>query len=735
MKTRIHKKNVSALTAEGFKICFWSEWNYDLLKYIQVRQRQGMSKKTYADAIIMADTETSKKMADPKTDEDHHNHVCAWSLAIRAYGKNIVVLWGIKPSDLAECLDRIRKGIPADEVSVYFHNLPYDWIFTRLFMFAKFGFPKKQLNVKPLYPLQIKFENGLVLKDSLMLSQRSLEKWGKDMEVEHAKAVGKWDYDTIRNQKTFWPSKDELLYMCNDVLCGVECIDATMKSLHKTLGSLPLTATGIVRNEAREEGRRYHAHDWAVKILPETYDEIIIQEICYHGGYTHGNKYAMNVLFPSIYKTCHDFVKCKDFSSSYPFTQLVEKFPAERFWKPKRKIFTPDYILGSMEEFAFIFKIKMTNLELRNKRDPMPVISSSKFLLSMNAVTDNGRVRSADYGEMYVNEIDFKMIWDQYNLDQEGVLVIEDVRVAYKDYLPRWFTDYVYKRYELKCKLKNEDAVLYAIEKAKLNSIYGMTAQKVVKDEIMELYEDQEISGEMHKAGEYLVKEDFDREKEYQTYRNNKNTFLPYCLGIWVTSYAQRNLFLLGACVPENEIWVYSDTDSVYATDFDEKKVAAYNEECKRRLKERGYNGVVVGDEEYWPGIAEDDGIYAQFKALHAKCYVKRKLLAVGENFVMVDKDLKITVAGVPKKGAKSLDNDINLFKDGFLFDGETSGKLQHYHYFVESIYEDENGNETGDSIDLQPCDYIIKPTRDTGDDIFSDFKEENIIDYEAQAE
>ena len=733
MKTRLHKKNVRALTAEECRPVFWSDWDYDLLKYVQIRQRQGMSKKTYADCIIMADTETSRKTENPTSDEDHHNHVCAWSVAIRAYHQNIVVLWGTRPSEMADCFENIRSHLPADDVFIFFHNLPYDWVFLRKFLFRKFGNPSKQLNVKPLYPLQIRFDNGLVLRDSLMIAQRSLEKWCEDMQVEHAKAVGKWEYAKIRHQKTFRPTRDELLYMCNDVLGGVECLDATIVMLHKTLGSLPLTATGIVRNEAREAGRQFNAHDWAVKILPETYDEIEIQELCYHGGYTHGNKYAMGILFPSIYKMCKDFVKCKDFSSSYPFTQLSEKFPAERFWKPKRKTFTADYVLSSMEDFAFIFLIKVKDLKLRNERDPMPVISSSKCIISLNAVTDNGRVRSADYVELYVNEIDFKLIYDQYVLGDN--LIIENMRAAYKDYLPRWFTDYVYKRYELKCRLKGVDPVLYAIEKAKLNSIYGMTAQKTVKDDLEELYEDREIDGELHKAGEYLVKEGFDREEEYKKYLKNRNTFLPYCLGIWVTSYAQRNLFRLGACVPEGEIWIYSDTDSVYATDFDEDKLKAYNDECKKKLLDRGYGAVVIDGHEYWLGVAEDDGIYAQFKALHAKCYCKRKLIVQGDNFVIVDRDIKITVAGVPKKGFKSLGNDINKFKDGFLFDGETSGKLQHYHYFIDEIYEDADGNETGDSIDLQKCDYVIKPTGDTDANIFSDFKEVDVIEYEEAEE
>ena len=120
MKTRIHKANVMALESEGFKVCYWEDFDYSILKYIQIRQRQGRSKSTYADCIIMADTETSKKMLQPKSDTDNHNHVCAWSIAFRAYGMNIAVLWGKKPSDFPRMLRRVLEYVGCDEVKVFF---------------------------------------------------------------------------------------------------------------------------------------------------------------------------------------------------------------------------------------------------------------------------------------------------------------------------------------------------------------------------------------------------------------------------------------------------------------------------------------------------------------------------------------------------------------------------------------------------------------------------------------
>ena len=73
------------------------------------------------------------------------------------------------------------------------------------------------------------------------------------------------------------------------------------------------------------------------------------------------------------------------------------------------------------------------------------------------------------------------------------------------------------------------------------------------------------------------------------------------------------------------------------------------------------------------------------------------------------DGEIHITVAGVPKKkGALCLKNDLDQFIPGFIFDGQKTGKTTHVYYYVDQIYTDEHGNETGDSISLIPCDYEL---------------------------
>ena len=98
----------------------------------------------------------------------------------------------------------------------------------------------------------------------------------------------------------------------------------------------------------------------------------------------------------------------------------------------------------------------------------------------------------------------------------------------------------------------------------------------------------------------------------------------------------------------------------------------------------------------------------------------------------LYDQELVITVAGVPKaKGKKCLLDDIRNFKEGFIFSGIITGKKTHTHYIVPDIYIDEDGNETGDSIDLSPCDYLLAKTDYEDFDPFNQIEEVYIQTYD----
>lgn len=691
---KAYERNVHSMQ---YEFVHYKKFDFTKLNNISYLYRSGRGDTTsYNDVIMMIDTETSKKKPDvPVTQKDGSikwetcaNHVVAWTLSIRAFHHNICTLYGRKPSTLAQTMLRIHIQMSGQKTIFYCHNLSYDHYFLRRFFNELYGLPVHQLNTKPHYPIMIEWGNGIILKDSLILFQRKLEKVAEDLDVEHKKQVGKWDYDKIRNQNTPL-SQDELDYIECDTLAGVESIDAYMTQLGKRIYSMPYTATGIPREEARKRGK-HKAHEFYLKIAPN-FQQYLKLEQCFHGGFTHGNRHYINQLIN--WKP----IQCFDFASSYPFIMCAFKFAIEKFMPIEDC--DADFITSQKEDYAYTFKFIATNIRLKSDDEPMPALQFSKCLKTINPILDNGRILAANFVCIYLTEWDLAVIQDQYDWDRH---ICTEVEFASKRYLPRWFTDYVYECFTSKCMLKGEnDPVSYALSKSKVNSLFGMCAQKPLKPNIIEDAE----------TGEYYIQDFDDPEMAYNEHVAKASSILPYFWGCEITSAAFYNIHQLIKCC---RLPLYSDTDSCYGIDWNMQKVEEYNQHCKDMLLANGYGAVVKDGREFWLGVAEHDpeeDTYTEFKYMGAKRYCGRNA-TTGK--------LKITVAGVPKKkGAECLNDDISNFSPGFIFDGKKTGKKTHVYIPAENgIYIDENGNETGDSISLLPCDYRL--------DVI------NVVDWEA---
>lgn len=662
-----------------YTMCFWRDWNYNFLKKVNCTiTRRGRASHTVNECVIMADTETSKTAGHES--EVYDNYVVAWTISIRAAGCNIATLYGTRPDEHIECISKIMDALRGDWTYVFYHNLSYDWVFLRKFYFEKFGYPDRQLNTKPHYPISIQFENGLILRDSLILAQRSLQRWAADLDVEHKKACGKWQYDKIRTQhETF--TADELTYIEHDTLAGVECIDALRATLGKHISTMPYTATGIVRERFRKVAKKNRGREWFLRQCLD-YEFVRLSERVYHGGYTHQNRFMKSDVINSLY-TGGDPVQCYDLASSYPFALISEKYPAGKF-HPYHDC-KPDVILKAAENYSFMFVIDLYDVRLKDSLFPMPLLQYSKAEMTVNEVMDNGRILAADFVRIPLCEVDLKLIAEQYTYNEEYT-ECKNVIFSGKQYLPKWFTDFVYSLFHDKTMLKGGDPVLYSLSKSMLNSCYGMCCQHVMQNGISEDYD----------TGEYITVNHQD-EENYQKYLDNINTFLPYQVGIWCTSYAMKNLFELSQCLNDVHDWIYTDTDSCYGFNWNVEKIEAYNQKRIDLMHDRGYEGIEHNGRIYYLGIAELDKECTEFKGIHSKCYCYRDTKG----------ELHITVAGVPKSGVKCLGDDINNFTVGFTFPGTETGKLTHTHIFTDRI-EERDGILYGDSVNLSPCDYVI---------------------------
>lgn len=618
------------------------------------------------------------------------NHVVIWTLSIRLFNLNIATLYGRKPSELTDCIKRILEVLEGNKTFMYIFNMSYDYVFLRKFFNRDFGLPVKQLNVKPHYPVSIEYENGLILKDALILAQRKLSKWAEDLCVDHQKANGDWDYKKCRHQNT--PiSETELHYAEYDTLAGVECLDTLKNQLNKTMGSMPLTSTGILRERVQKAGKENDARKWFLKNKP-TFRQYSKQVVMYHGGYVHGNRHHLNELIRGL-------IEGGDFASSYPYC-LFMKYPKSSFVEIEPK--SVDFILEHSKDYAFMFKLILVDVELKDDSIAMPFLQYSKTLYTINEICDNGRIIACDYAEIICNELDLSIIADQYEI---GKSICTDVEAAEKDYLPRWFTDIVYDLFVAKTQLKDVDDVQYTVSKYMLNACYGLCCQRWDKPEIIEDEDGSYHEDESHEFVDLFETgkiKSMTCEELYEKHVKKRTTILPYVIGCYCTSYATVNLFKLGSMC---ETWLYSDTDSCYGLNWDKKKVEEYNNGCIEFIRSRGYNPDVLHEKTgkiYHLGVIEfeDKTTYTEFMYHGAKRYAGR---------CIKDGKIHITVAGVPKeKGAACLKDDLNNFRKDFVFEGSITGKLMHTHNYIDDIYINDFGDEVGDSIDLSECDYKL---------------------------
>ena len=204
-----------------------------------------------------------------------------------------------------------------------------------------------------------------------------------------------------------------------------------------------------MRNEARAAGG-FKAHKDYVKMAPETYKEQARDEEVFHGGYTHANRYILGQKYKAL---------CQDICSSYPYAVMTMKAPCTPFFDVTDEV-DDDYILKDNPNYAFIFRVMVFDLDLKDLRYPMPCLSLIKMQGDGQRDLRQRKILRADFAEFLTNEIDYKLFKSMY----KGIY-LKDVKAARKDSLPKWFTDFIYERFILKTKLKGVDAVQYMIEK------------------------------------------------------------------------------------------------------------------------------------------------------------------------------------------------------------------------------------------------------------------------------
>ena len=400
--------------------------------------------------------------------------------------------------------------------------------------------------------------------------------------------------------------------------------------------------------------------DWIPDL--ETYLQL---SRAFRGGNTHANRFFISPEeeLPYINYNVHSF----DRASSYPDVMCNMRFPLGK-WKKEPGIFDEKIIERMIKwDKAFIFDVKFKNIRLKTISWGCPYISkdkcwnlrkvrasnaiqTSKSYTTINHITDNGRIICADELETTLTDIDYKIISYEYTWDE-----IEITNLKYCRYqkLPTPFIQLIQQYFKNKTELKgiDEKKWLYNESKSKINSLYGMSAQKTVRPVLEYLNgEFVESEGDATKAIDFAV----------------KRAFLPYSVGVYVTAWARYWLERAIILIHETDgaDFLYTDTDSVKFTgevDFTE-----LNDEIQSNSEKSGSYATDIKGKIHYMGVYEYEGTYSEFATMGAKKYVYRD-----------DKGLHLTISGVVKYdengaeiSARELESygGISAFRSGTIF-------------------------------------------------------------------
>ena len=343
---------------------------------------------------------------------------------------NDIVYYGRTFDELKEFLELLDKLTDYAKKIIFVHNLSFEFQFLMSNFNITDVLARKTRHVMKCTLVDYNYE----LRCTYMMSNVALKILAKTYKLPVQKLSGDLDYSIIRNSKTPLSDK-ELAYCENDCLVVYYYIKMELET-YKRVDRVPLTYTGHVRRELRaitvtDFNYKRQVRN-CINVDGHIYN-LLIQ--AFQGGYTHANWFYTSKILKDI--------DSYDFTSSYPFVMVSEKYPSSEFKKCKIKS-----VNDMLTRFAYIVVVRFKNIKSKYYNN---FISYSKCRNIKNGRYDNGRVVSADELELTLTDIDFKIILESYSGTYE---ILESYFSTYK-YLPKKFVDFILEKYVVKTKLKN----------------------------------------------------------------------------------------------------------------------------------------------------------------------------------------------------------------------------------------------------------------------------------------
>lgn len=608
------------------------------------KKRKGRKKKTVKECLDIftfdievtsywIDSDGSIKNYVPGKSAEYWNEMKKGSLPyIWQFGFNDRVFYGRDIKDFPKLL----KDLPEKtKIIVWVHNLSYEYGAALINLFKV----DKVFARSPHSPIYAQFEEfpDIRFQCSYTLTNMSLATWGNELNVP--KLSGDLDYREMRTPLTKL-TEAELNYCERDCIVVYEGIKDHLKT-YSDVFDIPLTSTGKVRRVVKAKLTADRDYMKQIKrLVPKDVKEYKRFQNIFAGGYTHCSRKYLG-------KKVEGHIEHVDLSSWYPTCMVAFKYPFNKWGYLGRVLPDPK----TFEYRAYIIHLHLTDVRVKTWNT---YISSSKCHGS-GILTDNGRVLKAS--DLYIDctELDYETIIATYEIN--GIIESLGTWVCQKKYLPTIFVKEILDLYKNKTELKGVDPVLYGISKQYVNSLYGMSVTNVIQTDVRYIGE-----------GEWKIDELTDGMIEHKLNNMRRwfdhSYFLSYPAGCWITAYARHGLWQLIRSV-DNEL-LYTDTDSLFY--LGSKDWSWWDNMIDNKLKDacdyHGFDYEITrpkdkrGEEHPLGHLCrEPDDI--MFKSLGAKKYVEKR----------EDGRLYMTVSGVNKAAVDCLGDDIDSFRDGFIFD------------------------------------------------------------------
>lgn len=557
-----------------------------------------------------------------------------------------VVLYGRTIEELKQFLALLNKAVP-DRKICYVHNLGYDFQYLMNISTAFEVFARE--SHKPIKAFCKEF--NIEFRCAYFLTNQSLENCAKDYELPVQK-LGNFDYTKARHCETPL-TDDELLYCEYDCLVLHELIKWHIKEYGK-ITNIPLTQTSKVRKQLQKVFQKDFNYKRRIKSMSEMTPEVFGMLVsAYMGGYTHANALFTGRKVSDVYS--------RDESSAYPFVIVTSKLPMSKYSVGKKEHFWWHY--KKREDHSIVATISFKGIRLKPNLVNTYISVSRCSEMSVNTVSDNGRVLKSDFLTTTITDVDLEIILAVYDYDE---IIIKNYIWCFKGYLDSKFVRFVAEKYAYKTQFKGipEKASIYKTSKEGNNCIYGMCVTNNIKDEV--IFEDgkwEESRLDSETLSDLLTKQN-----------NNTHKILNYAWGVYIAAIARKNLWRM--ILKVNSDLCYSDTDSIKFVDennirlFDEQNKVIEQQlldACERHNlpKDLLFPKDIKGNM-HPLGFWEEDGHYTTFKTYGAKKYCCLK----------DNGKLEVTVSGLNKhKAVEDMPNGIDDFVLDKVWSTEFSGR------------------------------------------------------------